>query len=83
MEGRPAEVPLPKGVRRREALRQRRRLGSRSSLCACVCPVVAPPGFGCVRVPAFGLRWAACVGWDGFWDFLFFNQQLTEQPFCR
>jgi len=66
MEGRPAEVPLPKGVRRREALRQRRRLGSRSSLCACVCTVVAPFGSRCVRVPAFGLRWAACVGWDGF-----------------
>ena len=55
MEGRPAEVPLPEGVRRRP--------GSRSSLCACVCTVVAPPGSGCVRVPAFGLRWAACVGW--------------------
>ena len=51
MEGRPAEVPLPKGARRRP--------GNRSSLCACVCPVVAPLGFGCVRVPAFGLRWAA------------------------
>ena len=63
MEGRPAEVPLPEGARRRP--------GSRSSLCACVCPVVAPPGSRCVRVPAFGLRWAACVGWDGFWDFLF------------
>ena len=83
MEGRPAEVPLPEGARRWEALRQRRRPGSRSSLCACVCPVVAPPGSRCVRVPAFGLRWAACVGWDGFWDFLFFNQQLMEQPFHR
>ena len=71
MEGRPTEAPLPEGMRHQEALCQHRRPGSRSSLCACVCPVVAPPGSRCVRVPAFGLRWAACVGSDGFWDFLF------------